>query len=143
MTGSSEERKAIWRRSTSGKYAAVVEAFGERARTWRGSGADDLEASLGDIPDSSLAADWRYLCEQMVRDLRHGPGRTLAILDEVRRSILVDRRRENVRDRIERERRAARRLGIQRLAAGHCRIAPVKKADYRTVVTKDRSAEGP
>jgi Zn-dependent M16 (insulinase) family peptidase len=50
--------------------------------------ARDLLATLPDIPDSSLSADWRYLCAEMVRDLRTGPRAALAQLDEVRRSIL-------------------------------------------------------
>ena len=51
--------------------------------------ARDLLATLPDIPDSSLAADWRYLCAEMVRDLRTGPRRALEMLDEVRRTMLT------------------------------------------------------
>jgi Zn-dependent M16 (insulinase) family peptidase len=88
VAGSREERKALLAAIRDGKYAAAGK-LSEKERGVAVEASRDLEASLGDIPDASLAADWRYLCGQMARDLRQGPERTLAILDEVRRSILV------------------------------------------------------
>ncbi len=88
VAGSREERKAILAAIRDGKYAPAGK-LSEKERGVALEAARDLEASMGDIPDASLAADWRYLCGQMARDLRQGPERTLAILDEVRRSILV------------------------------------------------------
>jgi Zn-dependent M16 (insulinase) family peptidase len=88
VAGSREERKAILMAIRDGKYAGAAK-LSEKERVVALEAARDLEASLADIPDSSLTGDWRYLCAQMGRDLRQGPERTLAILDEVRRSILV------------------------------------------------------
>ncbi len=39
--------------------------------------ADDLERNLADIPDASLADDWKYLCGQMAADLAVPPGKAL------------------------------------------------------------------
>jgi Zn-dependent M16 (insulinase) family peptidase len=50
--------------------------------------AKDLNQMLGDIPDSSLTADWTYLCNQMRQDLAQGPEKTLAALESVRRRIV-------------------------------------------------------
>ncbi len=87
-TGSRDDRKAILTAIRDGKYAGL-DKLSSSERELAVEAARDLEATLGDVPDSSLAADWRYLCSQMSRDLRQGPERTLAILDEVRRSILT------------------------------------------------------
>ena len=46
--------------------------------------AKDIDLTLPDIPDRSLAADWTYLCRQMRADLMMGPEQTLAALDAVR-----------------------------------------------------------
>jgi hypothetical protein len=48
----------------------------------------DLEQTLPDVPDSSLAADWRYLCRQVSDDLRRDPAAVLASLDATRRTLL-------------------------------------------------------
>ncbi|HEV8657008.1 MAG TPA: hypothetical protein VGS96_00130, partial [Thermoanaerobaculia bacterium] len=48
----------------------------------------DLDLALIDIPDSSLAMDWAYLCTAMRDDLLTPPAQALAQLDAVRRSIL-------------------------------------------------------
>jgi hypothetical protein len=50
--------------------------------------AHDLDALLPEIPDSSLAADWRDICREIERDLQSGPQKTLTALDAVRRSLL-------------------------------------------------------
>src|ERR1035438_2631576 len=86
VAGSRDERKAILTAIRDGKYAPAAK-LSEKERAIAVEAGRDLDASLDDIPDSTLAADWRYLCGQMERDLRQGPERTLAILDEVRRSI--------------------------------------------------------
>ena len=57
------------------------------ARTLAGDAAKDLSATLGDVPDSSLAADWAYLCNQMRHDLAQGPEKTLAALESVREKV--------------------------------------------------------
>lgn len=48
----------------------------------------DLKMLLTDLPDSSLAADWQYLCEEMRRDLAQGPVATLDKLNGVRARLL-------------------------------------------------------
>jgi Zn-dependent M16 (insulinase) family peptidase len=50
--------------------------------------AADLSQTLGDLPDSSLASDWSYLCNEMRRDLAQTPEKTLADLENVRRRIV-------------------------------------------------------
>jgi Zn-dependent M16 (insulinase) family peptidase len=49
--------------------------------------AKDLDQLLTDIPDSSLAADWSYLANQMKHDLLISPEQTLANLERVRQTI--------------------------------------------------------
>jgi len=50
--------------------------------------AKDIDITLVDIPDSSLAIDWPYLCREMAGDLRTGPEKALSDLDAVRKEIL-------------------------------------------------------
>ena len=47
-----------------------------------------LAAALGDLPDSSLAADWNYLCREMAKDLQVGAPAALAKLDKIRKDIV-------------------------------------------------------
>jgi hypothetical protein len=51
----------------------------------------DLSQTLGDLPDSSLASDWVYLCNQMRQDLAQAPEKTLADLENVRRRLVNSR----------------------------------------------------
>jgi hypothetical protein len=44
----------------------------------------DLAALVPDLPDQSLAADWRYLCHQMAADLRRTAPVALADLERLR-----------------------------------------------------------
>lgn len=60
----------------------------EAARNLAIEAFKDLDQTIGDIPDSSLAADWTYLCNQMRADLLQSPETTLANLDSVRRKLL-------------------------------------------------------
>jgi Zn-dependent M16 (insulinase) family peptidase len=53
--------------------------------------AADLSQTLGDLPDSSLAADWMYLCNEMRQDLAQSPEKTLADLETVRRRLVNSR----------------------------------------------------
>ena len=50
--------------------------------------AKDLDLTLSDIPDSSLALDWPHLCQQLAKDLATGPETMLAALDTIRRQVL-------------------------------------------------------
>src|SRR5678816_3996188 len=51
----------------------------------------DLSQTLGDLPDSSLALDWTYLCNEIRQDLAQAPEKTLADLENVRRRIVNSR----------------------------------------------------
>lgn len=130
VAGSRDERKAILAAIRDGKYAGASK-LSEQERGLAVEAARDLEATLGDIPDSSLAADWRYLCDQMARDLRQGPERTLAILEEVRRSVLIT---GGARMFVigSGATQAALSPGIQRLSA-ELQNVPFKKAAYKQV----------
>lgn len=48
----------------------------------------DLDKLIADLPDSSLAADWRYLVRQMKSDLLERPVHTLERLDRMRKALL-------------------------------------------------------
>lgn len=58
------------------------------AKTLAVDAAKDLTMLLPDLPDSSLASDWQYLCEEMRRDLAQGPDATLEKLNSVRARLL-------------------------------------------------------
>ena len=48
----------------------------------------DLDLTLIEIPDSSLAADWRYLVQAIREDLHTPPSTALASLDALRKRLL-------------------------------------------------------
>ncbi len=129
VSGSRDERKAVLAAIRDSKYADLS-GLSQAERELGIEAARDLDASLAEIPDSSLTADWSYLCDEMSRDLRQGPERTLAIMDEVRRSMLaaggarmfVIGSAANV---------TSLESGIRDLAAG-LDNAPFKKASYRS-----------
>ncbi|HSS21277.1 MAG TPA: hypothetical protein VLL54_14480 [Pyrinomonadaceae bacterium] len=50
--------------------------------------ASDLGQTLDDVPDSSLAVDWDYLCNEIRQDLAQSPEKTLADLESVRQRIV-------------------------------------------------------
>jgi len=50
--------------------------------------AKDIDITLVEIPDSSLAMDWPRLCREMANDLSVGPEKTLANLEAVRQQVL-------------------------------------------------------
>jgi len=127
LTGSRDQRKGILAEIRDGKYAGL-EKLSKAERELAAEAARDLDANLGDIPDSSMASDWRYLCNQVSRDLRQGPDRTLTILDEVRRSILdsAGARMFVIGSSSTQSQLTA---GIQKLTAG-LENAPFKKVAY-------------
>lgn len=85
--GSRQERQALLGALQAGK-SDLASRLPDAARALAVEASKDLEASLADLPDSSLAADWAYLCNLMRNDLLAGPDQALAALDEVRRLIL-------------------------------------------------------
>lgn len=50
--------------------------------------AEDLQATLPDIPDATLASDWATVCSEMAEDVGIGPQRTLQALDSIRSQLL-------------------------------------------------------
>ena len=48
----------------------------------------DLELTLADLPDQTLAADWAYLCGQMAHDLAIEPEMVLSDLADLRNRLL-------------------------------------------------------
>jgi len=65
------------------------DALPEPARAVIRDAADDLEQTLGDLPDASLAADWSYLCRDVfARGLETPPRETLARLGKLRQDLL-------------------------------------------------------
>jgi hypothetical protein len=87
VKGSRDERKALLASIRDGRYSAM-ESLAAREKALAVEAAKDLDLALADIPDSSLPADWKYLCNRIALDLAAGPAHALAALDEVRRSIL-------------------------------------------------------
>ena len=87
-TGTRTERKALLASIKEGKYAGM-DRLSAASKALAIVAACDLEAVLAEIPDSSLAADWRELCLGMRRDLETGPEKTLAALDHLRQSLLI------------------------------------------------------
>jgi len=76
LTGSRAELKARLATMQSGTDKLLADA------------AKDLDITLTDIPDTSLAADWSHLCREIAEDLSVGPATALAILSEVRQLVL-------------------------------------------------------
>lgn len=64
-------------------HIAAMNSLPAPARALAVDAASDLGMLLNEIPDGSLAADWRYLCNQMRRDLLMPPERALASLSRV------------------------------------------------------------
>ena len=126
--GSRVERKALLASVQDGRYASL-EKLTAAEKALAVEAAKDLDATLADIPDSSLAADWKYLCGQMARDLKAGPRQTLAALDEVRRLILHSggARMFLISSAATQKEMSAGILSL----AGSLETAPVKKALYR------------
>jgi Zn-dependent M16 (insulinase) family peptidase len=125
--GSRAERQALLAAVRAGKYAAM-EKLAPPEKALAVEAAKDLDATLSDIPDSSLAADWKYLCAQMARDLHAGPEGTLQALDEVR-SLILNAGGARMFAIASTGTQKELGAGIQELA-GRLDTAPVKKAVY-------------
>jgi Zn-dependent M16 (insulinase) family peptidase len=93
--GSADRRKAL-----AARVAALANETGSRTdlktrldRLMQEQGvirdvAADLAQLLPELPDASLAADWRYLCRQISSDLLVTPEKTLDRLNALRESLL-------------------------------------------------------
>jgi Zn-dependent M16 (insulinase) family peptidase len=88
LEGSREQRKAVLSSIVSGHYPGM-EKLSPSSKALATAAARDLDTLLTEIPDSSLKADWRTVCDEMRRDLDAGPQKTLAALDRLRRSLLI------------------------------------------------------
>ncbi|MGD0049218.1 MAG: hypothetical protein ABSE42_19645 [Bryobacteraceae bacterium] len=86
--GDRAERKTLLAAIRDGKYAGL-EKLPAAEHALAVDAAHDLDTTLADIPDSSLAADWSALCGEMAAGLQLGPANALAALDAVRRSLLI------------------------------------------------------
>lgn len=86
--GTRAEREAALTAIKSGAYAGMAH-LSPSSKQLAMDAARDLEMFLPEIPDSSLAADWKDLCLEMRRDLATGPEKTLGALDALRRSLLI------------------------------------------------------
>jgi Zn-dependent M16 (insulinase) family peptidase len=69
-------------------FAEALAALPPPARSIANEALEDLDLTLIDIPDQSLAADWAYLCAAIRDDLKTPPATALANLDAVRRLLL-------------------------------------------------------
>jgi Zn-dependent M16 (insulinase) family peptidase len=58
------------------------------ARTLAIAAGKDLATLVSDLPDGSLAADWKYLCREMAHDLKLGAPNALARLEEIRSQLI-------------------------------------------------------
>jgi hypothetical protein len=66
----------------------TVAGLSEPATALAKDAVKDLDLTLSEIPDDSLAADWKYLVTAIRDDLMTPPADALAALDAVRRAVL-------------------------------------------------------
>jgi Zn-dependent M16 (insulinase) family peptidase len=69
-------------------YADDFARLSDAAKSLATEAAKDIDQILGDVPDTSLAADWSYLSNQIRHDLLVSPEKTLADLNALRQRIL-------------------------------------------------------
>jgi Zn-dependent M16 (insulinase) family peptidase len=80
--GTRDELKAMLAKpETVAGLSPAAEALAKEA-------VKDLDLTLGDIPDGSLTADWKYLVTAIRDDLMTPPSEALAALDALRRRLL-------------------------------------------------------
>ncbi len=70
------------------KPFAAAEKLSAAAQALAKAAGKDLAATLADIPDSSLAADWKYLTAQMAADLGVGAPAALARIEALRAQLV-------------------------------------------------------
>lgn len=87
-TSKTKKRKDLVALAESLAKAKAPGKVSEKAKPLVIQAGKDLAALLGDIPDSSLAMDWSYLCKQMAADLKVGAPATLAKLEDTRRAVI-------------------------------------------------------
>jgi hypothetical protein len=94
VQGSRAERLDLLKTMQNGRFDSNITPIKELsqlpapAKALALEAAKDLAMLLPDLPDPSMAADWKYLCETMRSSLAQGPEKKIAKLNEVRSSIL-------------------------------------------------------
>lgn len=92
-----DELKALLAATTTGQgtvpaslqsYAAALEALSPAAKAIAIDALRDLQLTLPEIPDGSLAGDWAQVATEMRDDLLTPPADVLTKLDNMRRTIL-------------------------------------------------------
>jgi Zn-dependent M16 (insulinase) family peptidase len=90
----SSENQDIAQISETEKLKSGVRSLSPETGELVMSALDDLNMYLTDIPDNSLAEDWKYLCKQMSADLKISPDQAL---NEIRYLAGLIFKRDNVR----------------------------------------------
>ncbi|HKO56493.1 MAG TPA: hypothetical protein VJ276_11490 [Thermoanaerobaculia bacterium] len=70
------------------KKLSAPDSLSPAAKAIAADALKDLDLTLIEVPDSSLAADWAQLCTELRDDLLTPPAEALAALDAVRRNVL-------------------------------------------------------
>lgn len=80
--------------SHADKIKTDLDRLSPEARALAIDALNDLDANLPDIPDNSLAEDWKYLCKEMTEDLKTKPSEALSEISYLSGLIF---RQDNVR----------------------------------------------
>ncbi len=75
-------------------FTARLAGLSDNARALVSDAVQDLRQNLGEVPDATLANDWRYLCAQIATDLVVPPQKVLSDLEYLTNLI---RRQDNTR----------------------------------------------
>ncbi len=90
----SSEKDDIADISGTEKLKSGIRTLSPETRELVISALDDLNMHLTDIPNNSLAEDWKYLCKQMSADLKMSPGQAL---NEIKYLASLIFKQDNVR----------------------------------------------
>ncbi len=86
--GGSKEGQTTKAPAALQSHVQSFESLSANAKALAVEAAKDLDQTLSDIPDESLAADWSYLCNEMRQDLLTPPEKVLSDLNALRQSLL-------------------------------------------------------
>lgn len=84
----SDSSKAASVTGQSLQFVTALNNLPATAKTVAIDASKEMQQLLNDIPDNSLSMDWSYLLNQMRKDLLQGPDKTLAALENLRKSLL-------------------------------------------------------
>jgi Zn-dependent M16 (insulinase) family peptidase len=117
--------------------ASNAGSLNDAAKALAMDAARDLGQLLDDVPDSSLASDWAYLCKEMSHDIQAGPDKALARLNDVRQRLLKS---ANARFFIIGSRASQQSLepGIRELLAGMDKAQPEAPVHAHNKIIDDR-----